>query len=134
MSEGIFNVTETALVPLDARAKELCRTFNYRKDNRPVMVTIRTPRNPRFSSMAHVVFSKLANGLGVPMEAIKAFLKEQTGRFDLVKMPDGTVIKLRHSTKFESMDENEFRAFWDDALPVVYEMLGKMPSKEYQEI
>jgi hypothetical protein len=50
-------------------------------------------------------------------------------------MPDGSVTKLRLSIAFSAMGEEDFRAFWTDALPVIYEkLLGGMPSETYQQI
>lgn len=133
-SKGLFTVSPDGFVPRDERAREMHRILLMR-NGKPVFFTVRTARNPEFSAMAHVVFSLLADGLGVPMDAVKAYLKEQTGRFDLVKMPDGSVTKLRHSIAFSAMGEEDFRAFWTDALPVIYEkLLGGMPSETYQRI
>lgn len=132
---GLFTVTPDGFVPYDKAARDIHLTMVSRKQQKPVFMQVRTARNPEFSALAHMVFSKLADGLGVPMEAIKAYLKEQTGRFDLVKMPGGNVVKMRHSTSFDAMSEEEFREFWNDCLPVIFEkLLGKVNSKEYREI
>jgi hypothetical protein len=134
-NKGLFNVSPDGFVPRDERARDMHRILFKRNDGKPVFFTVRTARNPEFSAMAHVVFSKLADGLGVPMDAVKAYLKEQTGRFDLVKMPDGSTTRLRHSIAFSAMSEEDFRAFWTDALPVIYEkLLGGVPSETYQQI
>jgi hypothetical protein len=133
--KGLFRPTPAGFVPFEKRAADLLDTLLKRNDGKPVFMTVRTARNPEFSALAHVVFSMLADGLGVPMEAIKNYLKEQSGRFDLTKMPDGTVIKTRHSVAFSAMGEEQFRAFWADALPVIYEkLLGGVPSDTYREI
>lgn len=133
---GLFTVTDEGFEPHDDRALELHRRLrSTARASRPVFLTVRSPRNPEFNALAHVVFHKLADGLGVPMEAVKAFLKEQTGRFDVVKMPDGSFVKLRKSVSFESMSEEQFRAFWNDCLPVILErLLGGVKSSTYQEI
>lgn len=137
--KGLFTITETGFVPFtahgDTRAHDLHQTLIRKQYGKPVFLTVRTARNPEFSALAHVVFSKLAAGLGVPMDAVKNYLKEQTGRFDLVKMPDGSVVKQRHSVAFSAMSEEDFRAFWTDCLPVILEkLLGGVKSAEYQEI
>lgn len=133
--KGLFSITPHGFVPLDERAADLHKHLLRKQYDKPVFMTVRTARNPEFSAMAHVVFTKLADGLGVPMEVVKNYLKEQTGRFDLVRMPDGTVIKQRHSVAFSAMTEEEFRAFWTDCLPVILEkLLGNVRSSEYQEI
>lgn len=133
--KGLFTITEHGFVPLDQRAADLHAALVKKQYKKPVFLTVRTARNPEFSAMAHVVFSKLAAGLGVPMEAVKNYLKEETGRFDLVKMPDGKVIKQRHSVAFSAMTEEEFRAFWSDCLPVILEkLLGGVKSSDYDEI
>jgi hypothetical protein len=133
--KGLFTITAEGFVPHDQRAVDMHAEMMRKDYHKPVFLTLRTARNPEFSAMAHVVFSKLADGLGVPMDAIKNYLKEQTGRYDLVKMPDGGVVKLRKSVRFSAMTEPEFRAFWDEALPIIFEkLLGRVKSKEYQEI
>jgi hypothetical protein len=134
-SKGLFKATPEGFAPFDRRARDLHTKLFNRHDGKPVFFTVRTARNPEFSALAHLVFTKLADGLGVPMDAVKNYLKEQTGRFDLVKMPDGSVIKQRHSVSFSAMSEEDFRAFWNDALPIILEkLLGGVRSKEYREI
>jgi hypothetical protein len=133
--KGLFKLTSSGFVPCDDRAREIHGTLVRKQYGKPVFMTVRTARNPEFSAMAHVVFTKLANGLGVDMEIIKIFLKEQTGRFDLERLPNGTVIKRHHSVAFSAMSEEQFRAFWDAALPIIFEkLLGGVKSAEYQEI
>lgn len=135
VDKGLFTITPTGFVPQDERARDLHAELIRKQYPKPVFMTVRTARNPEFSALAHVVFSKLADGLGVPMDAIKNYLKEQTGRFDLVKMPDGSFIKMRKSVRFSAMSEEQFRAFWDECLPIIFErLLGRVKSKEYQEI
>ena len=133
---GLFVAQAGGFVPFDQRGRNLLDQ-QIRKNiaGKPVFMSVRTARNPEFSALAHVVFTKLADALGVPMEAIKVFLKEQTGRYDLVKLPGGTVVKLPHSVSFAAMSEEQFRAFWDDCLPVIFEkLLGGVSSKEYDDI
>ena len=137
--KGLFTVTPHGFEPHDQRAHTLHQRLLAqdvaRHEAKPVFMTVRTARNPEFSALAHVVFSKLADGLGVPMDAIKNYLKEQTGRFDLVKMPDGSYVRLRKSVRFSAMSEEQFRAFWNESLPIIFErLLGRVKSKEYQEI
>lgn len=133
--KGLFRPTPAGFVPFEKRAADLLDTLLKRNDGKPVFMTVRTARNPEFSALAHVVFSLLADGLGVPMDAIKNYLKEQSGRFHLTKMPDGSVIKTRHSVAFSAMSEEQFRVFWEDCLPIIYEkLLGGVPSETYQQI
>jgi hypothetical protein len=139
IDKGLFTITPHGFEPHDERAHTLHQRLLAqdvtRHEGKPVFMSVRTARNPEFSALAHVVFSKLADGLGVPMDAIKNYLKEQTGRFDLVKMPDGSFIKLRKSVRFSAMSEEQFRAFWDEALPIIFErLLGKVKSVEYRDI
>lgn len=133
--KGLFRATPAGFVPFEKRAADMLDSLLKRNDGKPIFLTVRTARNPEFSAMAHVVFSLLADGLGVPMDAIKNYLKEQTGRFDLIKMPDGSVIKLRRSVAFSAMKEEDFRAFWTDCLPIIYEkLLGGVKSETYDQI
>ncbi len=133
--KGLFKITTFGFEPHDKRARDMHAELIRKQYGKPVFLSVRTARNPEFSAMAHVVFSKLADGLGVPMEAVKNYLKEQTGRYDLVKLPDGTIIKLRHSVAFSAMSQEQFSAFWQDCLPVIYDkLLGGQPSETYREI
>ena len=134
-SKGLFRVTSEGFVPFDRRSRDLHSKLARRDDGKPVFLTVRTARNPEFSALAHVVFGKLAKGLGVPIEVIKAYIKEQIGLYDLVRLPNGTVIKMRHSVAFSAMGEEQFREFWKYAQPVIFEkLLGGVRSKEYDEI
>lgn len=135
IDKGLFTITPEGFVPQDQRAVDLHASLMRKDYHKPVFLSVRTARNPEFSALAHVVFTKLADGLGVPMDAIKNYLKEQTGRFDLVKMPDGSYVRLRRSVRFSAMSEEQFRAFWNESLPIIFEkLLGRVKSKEYQEI
>lgn len=133
--KGLFVAHPGGFTPYDENARKVLNKLLLKHADRPVFMSVRTARNPEFSAMAHVVFGKLADGLGVPMDAVKQFLKEATGRFDVVRMPNGTLQKLHHSVSFESMTEEQFRAFWNDALPIILErLLGGVRSDVYDDI
>lgn len=133
--KGLFKTTPVGFVPFDRRARELHATLLKRADDKPVFFTVRTARNPEFSAMAHVVFSKLAEGLGTNIDVIKAYLKDATGRYDVIQLRNGSTVKLRKSVAFSAMTQEQFSAFWNDCLPIIYErLLGGVPSQEYREI
>lgn len=131
--KGLFNATAAGFVPADRRGRDLLSSLQTH--GKPVFLTVRTARNPEFSALAHLVFAKVAAGIGVPMPVLKAYLKDRTGRYDLALMPDGNRVKVRHSVAFEAMSEEQFREFWNDVGPIITEeLLGGVASKERDEI
>lgn len=135
-SNGLFTLTEQGFRPHDDRGRELhSRLLAGANPSKPVFMTVRTARNPEFSAMAHSVFTKIADGIGVPMEAVKMYLKERCGLYDTVLMPAGDTVKVYKSMSFSAMSEEQFRTFWEGALPIITgELLGGVSSKEADEI
>lgn len=132
---GLFRATLDGMVPVDRQGRELWAQLLRREPrDRPVYMNVRTPRNPEFSALAHLVFTKIAEGLGQPMDAVKMYLKERTGRFDVVQV-NGKTMHRYHSVSFASMTEEQFRDFWRDCEPIIVgELLGGLKSRERDEI
>ncbi len=140
--KGLFFSDALGLRPMDGRAREI--VAREHRGDKPLFVTVRTPRNPEFNALAHVVFRMIAEAIGVPLEAVKMWLKEKTGRYDIVtvKPRKGTQarkarpkdVKLYHSLAFESMSEEAFRAFWVDSEPFIAQLIGGFDSDEGRKI
>jgi len=92
-------------------------------------------RNPKFNSLAHAVFAKIATAKGVSIETVKMYLKAATGHVDLIRMPDGQLAMHGRPMDFGAMGEEEFRAFWDEALIYIFEeILPGLPHNVRNEI
>lgn len=133
-AKGLFSVAKNALVPMDGRGREMFGPAGLHIGDR-VIVKIHRARNPEFNALAHAVFERIGNAIGQPMEVVKLWIKWETGRVDLVRLPTGKHIPNPRSVAFESMDENEFRDFWNDAWPIIAEkILPGIPEHDFQEI
>lgn len=120
------------MLPSDDRGSSLMKELN---PGDKVLVNVHRARNPEHNALAHVVFERIAQAIGQPMDVVKLWLKWETGRVDLVKMPNGTFIANPRSLKFESMSQQEFQSFWDDAWPIIGEkILPNIPEKDFLEI
>jgi hypothetical protein len=123
---------DPALYPCDKRATEICGEL---EPDKKALVWVHTARYPEHHRFAFAVMQKIADAIGVPVEAVLLSLKYETGRFDFIQLVDGSVIESPHSIKFESMDQAEFQKFWDDVLVVLTEKwMPKMRTDLYEEI
>lgn len=132
-STALFTVGKGALLPKDDRAREMFRGGLSIGDK--VLVKVHRARNVEHNALAHAVFDRIAKATGYSPEVIKLWLKRETGRVDLVKMPDGKYMPAPRSMKFESMSQDEFQAFWDEAWVIIGEqIMPHIPDKDFEEI
>jgi Protein of unknown function (DUF1367) len=130
--KGVFVRTLGAVTPFDSRAEEIIGSIAL---GQKVLMYVQTARYPEHHSLAWAVFQRIGEAIGEPAEVVAAFLKKETGRFDWMRLPDGTVLPVLHSIAFESMSQEEFQKFWNDALVVIFEkLLPDIPEKGYREI
>ena len=52
-------------------------------------------------------------------ERLHVALKLALGRYDLMKMPNGKVVPIPHSTAFDAMSHEEFGKYFDDAVKII---------------
>jgi hypothetical protein len=105
------------------------------KDGQLVNGSIHTSRNPKLNALAHAVFAKIAEGTGRPPHVIKMWLKAATGRADLIELPDGRLALHGHPMDFSNMGNEEFKAFWEEALLFIFEqVLPNLPAHVREEI
>jgi hypothetical protein len=105
------------------------------KEGDVVLIKVRRPRYPEHNALAHVVMKKLADATGHSPEAIKMWLKCRTGRVDLVRLPDGKLLPHEQPMDFESMPQDEYQQWWDEAVEVIKEeMFEKLPQQTFEEI
>ena len=130
--KGIFDaIGGDALHPLDGRARDIINSMGDKK----ALVWVHTARYPEHHRFAFAIMQKIANAIGVPVEAVLLSLKYETGRFDYVQLVDGSIKEAPHSIKFESMDQAEFQKFWDDVLVVLKERwMLKLSDDVFDEI
>lgn len=131
-AKGVFLVTPGFLAPEDSRAKEILAALPVGKK---VLAWVHTARYPEHHRLAFAVLQKIAEAIGSPVEVVLLWIKHETGRFDFVRLPDGRTEKAPHSIAFESMSQEDFQSFWNDALEVVKEkVLTKVDAKTFNEL
>lgn len=131
---ALFTVAKGALLPdmTDDRARDLMDQLNV---GDRLVVKIHRARNPEHNKLAHKVFDVIAKATGYSLHVIKLWLKNETGRVDLVKLPTGRYMHSPRSMKFESMGQDEFQAFWDEAWVIIGEqVMPHIPEKDFGEI
>lgn len=131
-AKGVFTVGKNAMIPHDDRGREIMAALST---GDRVLVKVHRARNPEHHRLAWAVFQRIGNSVGEPAEKVLLWLKVATGRVDFERMPNGKVIGLPRSTKFESMSQGEFQEFWNDAWPVITEqILPGLPRAELDEL
>lgn len=115
---GTFSVGKNVLVPFDQRGRDLMAAL---APGDRVLVKVHRARNPEHNALAHAVFAEIGNAMSKPMEVVKLWLKWETGYVDLIRLPNGRVMPSPRSLAFESMSQDEFQRWWDEAWVVLAE-------------
>lgn len=132
IAKGLFSAGKNVLLPADGRAHEIMGRL---KPGDRMLLTVHRARNPEHNALAHVVFEKIGEAIGSPMEVVKLWLKWETGRVDLIRLPNGKHMPNPRSFSFESMSQDEFQAFWDEAWPIISEkVLPRLPRELFEEL
>lgn len=132
LDKGIFTVAKNALLPGSERAYNIMAAL---KISDRVLCSVHRARNVEHNELAHAVFDRVAKATGLSLDVIKLWLKWETGRVDLVKLPNDKYMPNPRSLAFESMSQDEFQRFWDEAWVVLSEkMLPKIPEAEFEII
>jgi hypothetical protein len=99
-----------------------------------VMVEIRRPRNIRQHRLFRAMLSKVieAGAQFHNADALLAWLKVALGRYDSVMGPSGQMFQIVHSSSFESMDQIEFRRFFEECADVICQHI--LPGVSEQDI
>ncbi len=131
-SKGVFTVTSDGLHPQDTRAQLVCSTLEI---GSRVLCWVHKARYPEHNALAWSIFTKIGEPLGLPPESIYLWLKHETGRVDLIKMPDGSIKENPQSLAFESMGQAEYQQWWNEALVVIKEkIIHRLPQEVYLEL
>lgn len=135
MQTTLYRFAHGRLVPASGRAKEELRKAHL-QDGDYVAVKLIKTRNPKLAGLAYVVFAKIGEAIGVSAAAVEAQIKLALGYVDLVERPDGRVEPSPKRLDFETVpDENDYREFWDQAVPLICErILPSMPDDEVEEL
>lgn len=133
-AKGLFTVAKQAFLPSDERARGMFAPGALKIGDK-VLIKVHRARNPEHNALAHVVFDRVARAIGRPMKTVKLWLKWETGHIDLVQLPTGKYLPEARSLKFESMGQDEFQEWWDEALLIMQEsVLTQIPQEEFDEI
>jgi Protein of unknown function (DUF1367) len=128
-AKGVFVASESALLPNDKRAHDLLAGLN---SGDRVLVRVHRARNPEHHRLAWLVWDRIGAARGVPGALVLSWLKVATGRVDWVQLPNGKLWPKEQSIAFESMSQQEFQAFWDEAWPLICEyILPDLPQEEF---
>jgi Protein of unknown function (DUF1367) len=132
-AKGVFIVSDgSALLPNDKRAHDLLARLNC---GDRVLVRVHRARNPEHHNLAWAVWDRIGAARGVPGEVVLSWLKLATGRVDWLKLPNGRLCPQPQSIAFESMSQEEFQAFWDEAWPIICEyILPDLPQEEFDKL
>lgn len=133
--KGLFRCAQAAppcLVPIDKRAHEIMAEL---APDKKALIQVHTPRYPEHHGLVFMVLGRIAEYTKVPLRSVVLSLLYETGRFDYVKLLDGTVIPDPESLSPESMTQAEFQKFWDEAEKIIKtKWRGLMSPLMFEEI
>ena len=108
-----FRSTGAALEPVDSSSRAALAAM---EPGEYVNVQLRRPRNGAAHRRFMAILTKVAQATEYETaERLLMVLKIALGRFDWVKMPDGSLVRAPHSISFTAMDQDEFARFAQDA-------------------
>lgn len=129
MAKLFFKIIEKGATPVlgpsDGRSLEALKKWEI---GDIVVADVRRPRNPRHNAKFWVLMQTVWESTEVqdryasPRALAKA-IELALGYFDTVKLPDGTVGYAIHSLNFESMSQEDFISFYDQAIEVICSQL-----------
>lgn len=122
MSDYYFIRTLGGLAPVDDASREAIGTYGA---GEVVRVTLRKERNPRhhrlFFALLGLVYANQDKYLSI--EALRFAVTIQAGYVDEIRLVGDTTILKPKSLSFGSMDQGEFKLFFDAALKAIPELL-----------
>jgi hypothetical protein len=126
------------LVPSETDANTVEAVRKLKVGDR-LLVSLHRPRNPEHHRMAFAVFNRIADAVGKTVDTIYNEIKFLTGRFDWMKITDKNgrerAAVVLQSISFESMGQDEFQRYWNEAWPVIVERyFPDVPEKSIREI
>lgn len=115
MERVAFTVIKGALLPQDAEARAVLGKLAI---GETVAVEVYRERDLKFAKAVQRIFDRIAKAKGHSIRNVRGWLAAATGRADLVKIGQRSVL-VAHSTSTREMGNVEFSAFWDDARDVI---------------
>lgn len=99
------------LFPADPLSEEY---VNAIPDGKQVLAGVTRPRSPKQNRFVHALLHEIIKHTDQfrDVDDIKRFLKIRTRMFDVVVMPDGSVLLELEKTDFGSMDQIAFQRTW----------------------
>ena len=100
------------------------------KNGAEVIVTVNRPRNPKHHRLFWAMLNKVVEQLDENQrllyptpESLLAGVKIALGYYDMVRSLDGMPLPVLKSTNFESMSQDEFRRFFNQAMDLILDRL-----------
>lgn len=113
MSKAVFRRRGKTLIPVDDQGLELLQSI---RDGRDVMVSVKVARNPKHHRLLFAMLNLIVERTGkfsATDEALTA-LKVACGLVDpYIDSESGKTFFVPRSIAFESMPQDDFRAFFD---------------------
>lgn len=127
---GLFHVANgapPALLPDDKRAKQIVAELGPGKK---CLVQVHSARYPEHHGLVFMVLQMVAEACNTEVRNVVLSLMYETGQFDYVELLDKSVVPDPHSLSPESMTQDEFSKFWDEAKQVIikWEPLMRSPA------
>lgn len=126
-----FVKTLGGLAPVDDAAKECLQAYGA---GEVIRVTVRRDRNPRhhrlFFGLLNLVFENQQRYLS--REALRFAITVQSGYVEEIRLSGDKVALKPRSISFASMDQNEFKEFYDAALKAIPELLPELGKVDWE--
>lgn len=118
------------LVPADALAEEW---IDKVKMGESVLVKPHRSRSGPQHNLFFAILSHVAEATQYETkERLLIALKIHLGRYDAVQMLNGTIAAVPHSISFEDMGQDDFQAFFDQAIKAICEIV--LPGMSSQQL
>lgn len=123
------------LVPVDGASTGIFAKIPFSKD---IETETRQPRNPQFHRMVFVLVNRLAEAFDEEPENVRHQLCVRIGWYEEIVCiePDGSrrIDRRPKSWSFAKMDQQQFRALFDDLVKATYAIWGILPADIRREI
>jgi hypothetical protein len=131
MSDVYFAKTLGGLAPVDDAAREILGHYG---NGEVLRVKIHRDRNPRhhrlFFGLLKLVFDNQERYLS--QEALRFAITVQAGYVDEIRLSGDRVALKPKSISFGSMDQAEFKLFYDAALKAIPELLPELKGVDWE--
>jgi hypothetical protein len=131
MSDVYFARTIGGLAPVDDAAREAINHYGTGEILRAKLYRDRNPRHHRlFFGLLKLVFDNQERYLST--EALRFAITVQAGYVDEIRLSGDRVALKPKSISFGSMDQGEFKLFYDAALKAIPELLPELKGVDWE--